>query len=387
MSHPVSMRAAWITRVGLAALLLACTAACTDTDTDSGGSTPPTGVAGTTAAATLPTPTIPPSISTAAPSSTPSSVIPATTAAAASSTPDTSVPADTRLRIADQGGLFEGVLAAAGMDQDIPYEVSYVTLSPGPLQLLAFRAGEVDLGVVSPLGLIQAAAGAVDLRAVGRWRADFALFGLISAPGVDGVHGWEDLRGRRVAFQRDTMGEALVMLALADAGMTFEDIDVVDVLHADVDTALQRGDADVGVTGEPFVSLYLEANPTANYVLGIETPTAQSTIVVASDDVLEDPALAAAAAEYLARLDRAFTQLTSDEAAFLDIVVAVWHLDRAAAQQVLEHSEGVRMQGVPGDLAEPYQQLIDLLVARGDIDPDLDATSLFDPRFEALFHS
>jgi sulfonate transport system substrate-binding protein len=342
--------------------------------------------------------TRPPAAPTAAVSTT-SSALPVTSASPAAPdgspvvstsvpgapVPDTSVPAGTTLRIADQFGLFAGVLAYAGMDQDIPYEVEYTTLSPGVVQMQAFRAGEVDLGVVSPLGLVQAAAGAVDLHAVGRWRTDFALYALVTAPGGAGVGGWEDLRGERVAFQRDTMGEALVMLGLDEAGMSLADISVVDVPHSQIRTALERGDADVGVTAEPFVSTYLTDNPTATKAFGIETAMAQSTMIVATEQALDDPALAAAVAEYLARLDRAFKALTTDRPGFIDLVVAVWNLDRAYIEGVLQDSEGVRMEGVPGDLVAPYQRLTELLAERGDISPDLDTSRLFDERFAALF--
>jgi sulfonate transport system substrate-binding protein len=335
---------------------------------------PPTTVSSTSSPA-LP-PTSAPAANTDGSAAPPVSDVPA---------PDTSVPEGTTLRIADQFGLFAGVLGYAGLDQDIPYDVEYTTLSPGVVQMQAFRAGEVDLGVVSPLGLVQAAAGAVDLHAVARWRTDFALYALVTAPGVAGIDGWEDLRGKRVAFQRDTMGEALVMLGLDEAGMSLADIDVVDVAHSQIRTALERGDADAGVTGEPFVSTYLTDNPTATKAFGIETPMAQSTVVVATEHAIEDPALSAAVAEYLSRLDRAFTALTTDRPAFVDLVVAVWNLDRAYIEGVLQDSEGVRMEGVPGDLGEPYRRLTELLAERGDIAPDLDTSGLFDDRYAVLF--
>lgn len=336
----------------------------------------------TTAAATETTTTA------ASAPTTPSSMTPAPltqpTTAPPTSAPNTSVPAGTELRVADQFGLFEGVLGFAEMDQDIPYDVRYATLSPGPTQVQAFIAGDVDVGVVSPLGLIQAGSGGVELRAVGRWRTDFALFALITAPGVEGIAGWGDLRGKRVAFQRNTMGEALVLLELDRLGMSLDDIDVVDVPHVQVTTVLQQGDADVGVTGEPFVSTYLTDNPTATYVLGIEEPLAESTLIVASDSALADPAKAAAIAEYVARLDRAFTSLTSDRTKFADLVVAVWNLDRAYVEGVLEESNGVDVVAVPGDLLEPYERLATLLAERGDISDDLDVAVLFDDRFDSL---
>jgi ABC-type nitrate/sulfonate/bicarbonate transport system substrate-binding protein len=159
------------------------------------------------------------------------------------------------------------------------------------------------------------------------------------------------------------------MLGLDEAGMSLADIDVVDVAHSQIRTALERGDADAGVTGEPFVSTYLTDNPTATKAFGIETPMAQSTVVVATEHAIEDPALSAAVAEYLSRLDRA----------------AVWNLDRAYIEGVLQDSEGVRMEGVPGDLGEPYRRLTELLAERGDIAPDLDTSGLFDDRYAVLF--
>jgi sulfonate transport system substrate-binding protein len=366
-----NMRMRWYCAAALAVAMVACAS-------DNTSSTDPSTTARTTAPAPSDAPTAPPS---SAPPMRPGTAVPGP------SLPDTAVPAGTTLRIADQFGLFEGVLGFAGMDHDIPYEVEYTTLSPGVVQLQAFRAGEVDVGVVSPLGLVQAAAGEVDVRAVARWRTDFALYALVTAPGTSGIGEWSDLRGKRVAFQRDTMGEALVMLALDDAGMSLDDIDVVDIPHSQVGTALQGGDADAGVTGEPFVSAYLEGNPTATYVLGIENPMAQSTVIVAADRTLEDPALSAALAEYVSRLDRAFTQLTSDTAAFSDLVVAVWNLDREYVDRVLQSSAGVRVEGVPGDLSEPYGRLRELLAERGDISPDLETDGLFDPRFDGMLAS
>jgi sulfonate transport system substrate-binding protein len=295
------------------------------------------------------------------------------------------VPPGTRLRVADQFGLFQGVLGFAGLDQGAPYEVEYVELSPGPAQVQAFRAGEVDLGVVSPIGLIQAVAGEVDVRAIARWRTDFALHALVTAPGVEGITGWSEVIGKRVAFQRNTMGEAIVLLALNRMGKTLDDITVVDVPHSQVGTTLRAGSADVGVSSEPFVSAYLSENLTASYVLGSEDSIAQSTLIVASDEALEDPGVAAAIVEYLQRLDRAFVQLTSDRGQFVNLAVAVWRLDRGYVEDVVQDSDGVRMDGVPAELLDPYRLLVELLAHKADLPNDVDAAAIFDPQFSCLF--
>jgi sulfonate transport system substrate-binding protein len=362
----------WIMVLGVA-LLVGCAG-----DAGTSSTTARSNAEATTSAATLS-----PSATITDPATTVAASEPTITATATPAVP--AVPAGTTLRIADQYGLFQGIMSLSAEDQDIPYEVEYVTLSPGPPQLQAFQAGEVDLGVVSPLGLIQAASGGVDVRAVARWRTDFALFGVVTAPGVEGITNWADLRGKRVAFQRNAMSEALLMLNLDRLGMSIDDITVVDVPHHLVGTALQGGDADVGLSSEPFISSYLEATPGAAYAFGIEEPLAQSTLIVASGDTLSDPALSAAATEFLTRLDRAFTTLTSDRERFTDLAVDVWHLDRTYVERVLDGSNGVHVEGVPGELLEPYDQLVGLLAGAGLITDDLDAAALFDSRFDGLF--
>lgn len=295
------------------------------------------------------------------------------------------VPPGTVLRVGDQFGLLQAVIDLAGADEDLTYEIEFATLLPGSVQLQAFRAGEIDAGALSSLALIQAGAGELGLRAVTRWRTDFALTTLVTAPGVDDVAGWADVEGRRLAFQRGTTAEAAAMLALDAIGLTLDDVTVVDVPVLQLETVMARGDADVAVMGEPFATGYLADNPTATYVLGVDDPIAESSLIVASPDALDDPALSAALGDFVTRLDLAFTELTSDPDDFADLVVAVWGLDRDYVERVIAESSGVELSEVPGDLLEPAGRLIEMLVAGGDIPPDLvDVDDLFDGRFNAL---
>lgn len=295
------------------------------------------------------------------------------------------VPPGTVLRVGDQFGLLQAVIDLAGAGEGLGYEIEYATLLPGPVQLQAFRADEIDVGALSSLALIQAGAGELGLRAVSRWRTDFALTTLVTAPGVDGIAGWADVKGRRLAFQRGTTAEAAAMLALDAIGLSLDDVTVIDVPVLQIKTVMERGDADVAVMGEPFATGYLEDNPTATYVLGVDNPIAESSLIVASSEVLDDPALSAAIGDFVTRLDEAFTELTSDGDTFADLVVAVWDLDREYVERVISESSGVELSPVPGDLLEPADRLIELLVAAGDIAPELlDPHDLFDGRYNEL---
>lgn len=295
-----------------------------------------------------------------------------------------SIPDGTVLRIGDEFGLLQGVMGLAGEGEDLPYEIEYATMLPGPSQLQALQAGAIDAGSLSSLALIQAGSGGLDVQAVARWRADFALSALVTAPEIDDVAGWGDLAGRRVAFQRGTTAEAVVTLALDGAGLSLDDVTAVDVPQLQLGAVLQEGHADVALMSAPFAVSYLAENPAATQVLGVENPVGQSRLIAASLDTLDDPAVSAALGDFVARLDRAFRSLTADRDEFADIVVEIWGLDRDHVEEVLVDSAGVAMGEVPGELLEPMDRLIELLSAQGDVPATLEAADLFDGRYNGL---
>lgn len=294
---------------------------------------------------------------------------------------DGTIPDGTVLRIGDQFGVLGAVMALSGASEGVPYELEFATMVPGPAQLHALQSGDIDAGSLSALALIQAGAGGLDVAGIARWRTDFALSALVTAPGVIDVGGWGDLRGRRVAFQRGTTAEAVVLLALDEVGLTVDDIDVVDVSQLQLGAVLQQGHADVAVLSEPFAGQYLEENPSASYVLGVDGAVGQSSLIAASTDALEDSAKAAALGDFVARLDGALRRLTADRGDFADLVVEVWGLDREHVESVLIDSEGVEMGDVPGDLLAPLERLVALLAVSGDVPATLDPRELFDDRF------
>ncbi len=232
-----------------------------------------------------------------------------TTTAAAVELPD-EVPPGTTLRVGDQLDYLQTVLELAGEDEDFPYEVEYSSFVGGPPMLQAFQGDALDTGFVGSTPLIFAQAAGPGHR--GRRR--LGRRGQRLQPG-DRPRGRRHRRvgrpGRRkrVAYQRGTAAEAVLLQALDAAGIDPSDVTTVDLPLTQISAALQGGSADAGISVEPLTSVYLAANPTAAAVDDAAEITDRSSFVIATTETLDDPARSAALADYVSRLVRAFAYL------------------------------------------------------------------------------
>lgn len=306
-----------------------------------------------------------------------------TTTAAPVSVPET-VPAGTKLVVGDQLDYLKTVLALAGEDQDLPYEVEYASFVGGPPMLQAFQAGAVDTGFVASTPLIFAQAAGQDLRAVVGWASDRGLGGLLTDdPDIDG---WADLAGKRVAYQRGTSAEAAVLVGLESAGLTLSDITTVDVPITQVSAALQGGSADAGLSTEPLISLFIADNPGARVAVSPDGITDRATFLIASGSTLGDEAKSAALADYTARLVRAFSWLNENKGALAEaIFVDQYGLPAERADELVASGSGTfEFFTLPGEVLEPQQRLADLFHEAGQIPAAIDVESSFDTRFNDL---
>jgi sulfonate transport system substrate-binding protein len=133
-----------------------------------------------------------------------------------------SIPAGTTLRVGDQLDYLQTALRLSGEDQDFPYEVEYSSFLGGPPMLQAFQGGALDTGFVGSTPLIFAQAQRQDIVAVAGWATENSIYQLVTAPGVDDIRGWDDLAGKRVAYQRGTAIEAALLQALDAEGISLD---------------------------------------------------------------------------------------------------------------------------------------------------------------------
>jgi sulfonate transport system substrate-binding protein len=309
-----------------------------------------------------------------------------TTTAAPVTTADT-VPEGVTLRVGDQLDYLKTVLELAGEDQDLPYDLEYATFVGGPPMLQAFQGDAIDIGFVGSTPLIFAQAAGQDIKAVAGWAsAEASFYGLVTAPGVDDVAGWEDVAGKRIAYQRGTAGEAVLLQSLDEAGIEFSEITPVDVSQLQVAATLQGGGADLGISIEPLTSGYIDGNPGTEQVARADRITDRSSFLIATQATLDDEGRSAALADYLARIVRAFAYLRENRDAVVDgVFTQVYGLSAERAAELQVENGETSFYPVPDDeLIEAQQHLADLFVEAGQIPEEIDVTAQFDNRFNDL---
>jgi sulfonate transport system substrate-binding protein len=308
-----------------------------------------------------------------------------TTTAEPVTAPET-IPEGVTLRVGDQFDYLKTVLDLSGEDQDLPYDVEYSTFLGGPPMLQAFQGDAIDIGFVGSTPLIFAQAAGQDLVAVAGWASATASFyGLVTAPGVDDVDGWEDVRGKRIAYQRGTAGEAVLLQSLDEAGIEPDEITPVDVSQVQVAPTLQGGGADLGISIEPLTSGYIAGNPGTAEVAEADRITDRSSFLIATEATLADEGRSAALADYIQRLVRSFAFLRDDPTAAEGVFTDLYGLTPERAAELREENGPTSFYQIPGDeLLAALQHLADLFAEAGQIPESVDVAAQFDTRFNQL---
>lgn len=298
----------------------------------------------------------------------------------------TEVPAGTTLVVGDPSTEVALELAGDEIEADLSFELQWANLSGGPKTLEAFRAESLDVGAVAEIPSIHATWTGVPVKNIAtRYRKNWQeapVYELAGRPGV-ALDSLADLAGKRVAFSPGQAQGALVLKALAAAGLTRDDVELVELPSTgDVySTALAAGEVDVAPLGGTQLFRYLSR---------YETEGAQSIKHGLRDDsghlyspvaVLADPAKAAALREYVGVWARAQVWIAEHPEEWKqEYYIEHEGLTEEDAQYLIDHAP---VPDLPEDLTEGIartQETVDLLAAELDEEP-LDAADLFDQRF------
>lgn len=179
------------------------------------------------------------------------------------------------LAIAEDQGLWEkhGVDATAS------------SFTNGPLQIQALGTGDLDFGYIGPGAFWLPASGQAKLVAMNTLgRADR----VVAQPGIESV---EDLKGKTVAVPEGTSGDMILTLALEEAGMTKEDIELVPMEPPAIVAALSSGQVDAAGFWYPALATVKEQVPDLVELADntdFEDTVAFPTAFVAGNDVVAD---------------------------------------------------------------------------------------------------
>lgn len=209
------------------------------------------------------------------------------------------------LKIGDQRGGAQALMQAAGELDNVPYRIEWAQFPAASPLLEALGAGAIDVGGVGGAPFAFAYAGGAKIRAVFAYRPEGANVGRATAIVVakgSPMRSLADLRGRKLATVRGSIGQDVAIRLIEKAGLKPTDVHWTYLNNGEAKAALDSGAIDAWSTWGSYVGIAVIEN--GDRVLadasGLE---ASAGFFAASDSAITDKR--AMLADFLARLGRA----------------------------------------------------------------------------------
>ncbi|MFB2837363.1 aliphatic sulfonate ABC transporter substrate-binding protein [Floridanema evergladense] len=159
----------------------------------------------------------------------------------------------TALAILEKQGTLSAKLAPLG------YKVEWLEFAAGPQQLEALNTGNLDIASTaeSPPVFIQAAgAPLVYLATTSKNGKTVSLL----VPVNSTAKSVTDLKGKKIAFQKASIGHYLLVKAVEKEGLKLTDVESVFLPPPDANVAFSQGKVDAWFIWEPFVTRAVQKN-------------------------------------------------------------------------------------------------------------------------------
>src|SRR6266403_4722931 len=161
--------------------------------------------------------------------------------------------AQTTLRVGDQKGNSQAVMEAAGVLKDVPYRIEWKEFAAAAPLLEALNAGAIETGLVGDAPFTFAAASNASVKAIAAIRQSREGLAIL-VPETSAIQSFDDLRGKKIATGRGSIGHQLILAALESKGWKVSDVQIAFLAPSDAKIAYMQGSVDAWSTWEPYVS-------------------------------------------------------------------------------------------------------------------------------------
>lgn len=135
----------------------------------------------------------------------------------------------------------------------IGYKIEYSSFKSGPLVNESFAAGQQDIGVLGDVPAILAKSSGQNTEIIGNAAYGEKALAVLVKPDSS-LQNPKDLKGKKVAYVKGSYAHHLISIVLENAGLTFDDIESVNLEAGDIPSAIENNQVDAGVLWEPFIT-------------------------------------------------------------------------------------------------------------------------------------
>jgi sulfonate transport system substrate-binding protein len=283
------------------------------------------------------------------------------------------------LNVADQRGLLHALCDAAHALDGAPYTISWSEFPAAAPLLEALNAGAVDIGVAGDSPMLFAYAAGAPVHAVLALRPAAADVMAILVPPQSNIHKVADLRGRLIGVTKGSIGQALVLALLGQAGMSAHDVRFAYLSQMDASAAMRAGSIDAWSTWQPYI--------------GLQVAQGEARILVDARDVPRGASFAVSSTQALAKngaeigdFVRRIRQAQEWAGAHLDVYAGIYSRSTGVPLPIaLTAAKALVGAPVPMDesLQSTERSILALYVRAGIIPSLPDISGAFDRRFES----
>jgi sulfonate transport system substrate-binding protein len=286
--------------------------------------------------------------------------------------------AQTTLRVGDQKGNSQAVMEAAGVLKDVPYKIEWKEFPAAAPLLEALSAGAIETGLVGDAPFTFAAAANVPVKAIAAVRQSREGLAIL-VPGQSAVRSFEDLRGKKIATGRGSIGHQLILAALESRGWQASDVQIVFLAPSDAKVAYSQGSVDAWSTWEPYVSQE-EVLFKSRRVITAEGITPGIGFQVATPNAIRDkrPELE----DFVRRLTAARAWSLGNVAGYAETWGKLMNIPTAVPLNWLARAK-IRIVPIDDSVVADEQKTIDLYFRSGLIKQNLNASDIVDRSFSA----
>ncbi|RZF27153.1 ABC transporter substrate-binding protein [Paraburkholderia sp. UYCP14C] len=253
------------------------------------------------------------------------------------STSDARAAENVTLVLGDQAGGTRALVEAAKVLDGTPYAWRWANFQGAAPLFEAQRAGSVDLAPAGDLPVLAAAVGDPSLKIVATRVGSGAQLGILVAPHST-ISSVSDLKGKTVfvSSARGSISQFQLYGALAEAGLSKDDVSVRFILPVDAFAAFASGSIEVWATFDPYYGIAVQrGGRVLRDGTGINSGLG---FITASGGALADPRKRAAIADLLLRYQRAGDWAIANPEAYAQIYATLTRSPIDAARQITKRA-------------------------------------------------
>ncbi len=281
------------------------------------------------------------------------------------------------LRAGDQKGGTQSVMKAAGVLDDLPYQLVWNQFVAAAPVLEALNAGAVDFAFAGDAPTTFALAAGLKGHIVAPVRTTGAGTAIM-VPKDSKIRTVADLKGRSIATNRGSIGHALVLALAQQQGWSAGDTRVVNLMPSDAKAALSTGAVDAWSSWGVYVAQARLADGARVVVDGSQGLTAGLSYLVATDHAIATRR--AALLDFCRRLAAARRWALAHPDEYARVLAAEIGVSEPVARLIVT-TDATRPVPIDDAVIAAEQRTADLYQTANVIHAHVDATPMFDASF------